>query len=364
MKNKSTILVAPLNWGLGHATRCIPIIQNLINCDYEPIIATDGEALKLLRKEFPKLLFEELPSYNITYSKKPQFFMFKILSGTPRILKSVKQEFKATQKIVKKHSICGIISDNRFGVYSPNVESVFISHQINVLSGYTTSLSSKIHKEFIKNFDECWIPDFEEQFNLGGKLSHDFQLRTKIRYIGPLSRFKKTYTETTNDVLLLLSGPEPQRTLLETKLLSEFKDFENSVIMVRGVIENEQKQSRFGNILIYNFMTSSQLEETINESKIIVSRSGYTTVMDLVKLGKKAFFIPTPGQTEQEYLAKKFDLEGIAPSCKQSDFEISELEKVENFIGFNQLDSVLPEDLFDVFRVKENSLPTAISLST
>ena len=134
--------------------------------------------------------------------------------------------------------------------------------------------------------------------------------------------------------------------------------------MVRGVIENEQKQSRFGNILIYNFMTSSQLEETINESKIIVSRSGYTTVMDLVKLGKKAFFIPTPGQTEQEYLAKKFDLEGIAPSCKQSDFEISELEKVENFIGFNQLDSVLPEDLFDVFRVKENSLPTAISLST
>ena len=215
--------------------------------------------------------------------------MFKILSGTPRILKSVKQEFKATQKIIKKHSICGIISDNRFGVYSPNVESVFISHQINVLSGYTTSLSSKIHKEFIKNFDECWIPDFEGQFNLGGKLSHDFQISTKIRYIGPLSRFKKTYTETTNDVLLLLSGPEPQRTLLETKLLSEFKDFENNVIMVRGVIENEQKQSRFGNILIYNFMTSSQLEETINESKIIVSRSGYTTVMDLAKLGKKLF---------------------------------------------------------------------------
>jgi uncharacterized protein (TIGR00661 family) len=364
MKNKNRILVAPLNWGLGHATRCIPIINKLIHEGFEPVIASDGVALKILQKEFPNLIFEELPSYNITYSKTSYFFKFKILSSAPKVLKTVKEEFKKTKKIVKQHDISVIISDNRLGVHHPKIKSIFITHQVNILSGLTTFISSKIHAEFIKKFDECWIPDFEGIQNLGGKLSHDFKISTKTKYIGPLSRFTKTLVEPNYDFLLLLSGPEPQRTLLETKLLNEFKDFEGNVIMVRGVFENEQKQSRFGKILVYNFMTSSQLEETINESKIIVSRSGYTTVMDLAKLGKKAFFIPTPGQTEQEYLAKKFDLEGIAPSCKQSDFKISELEKLENFIGFNQLDSVLSEDLFDVFRVKENSLPTAISLST
>ena len=111
-------------------------------------------------------------------------------------------------------------------------------------------------------------------------------------------------------------------------------------------------------------MTSSQLEETINESKIVVSRSGYTTVMDLAKLGKKAFFIPTPGQTEQEYLAEKFNTDHIAPACKQSDFELSQIKRVTGYFGFKEFSSEIPEDLFESFRVNENSLPTSISLST
>ena len=364
MKNKIRILVAPLNWGLGHATRCIPIINKLIHEGFEPVIASDGVALKILQKEFPNLIFEELPSYNITYSKTSYFFKFKILSSAPKVLKTVKEEFKKTKKIVKQHDISVIISDNRLGVHHPKIKSIFITHQVNVLSGLTTFISSKIHAEFIKKFDECWIPDFEGIQNLGGKLSHDFKISTKTKYIGPLSRFTKTLVEPNYNFLLLLSGPEPQRTLLETKLLNEFKDFEGNVIMVRGVIENKQKQSRFGNILIYNFMTSSQLEETINESKIVVSRSGYTTVMDLAKLGKKAFFIPTPGQTEQEYLAEKFNTDHIAPACKQSDFELSQIKRVTGYFGFKEFSSEIPEDLFESFRVNENSLPTSISLST
>lgn len=364
MKNKKRILVAPLNWGLGHATRCIPIINKLIEEDFEPVIASDGEALSMLKKEFPQLAFEELPAYDITYPKKDYLFKIKILSSSPKIFKTYKKEHKATQKIVAKHNILGIISDNRFGVYSSKLKSVFISHQLNVLSGSTTWISTKVHREFIKKFDTCWIPDFEGNDNLAGDLSHNFKINTQIKYIGPLSRFSKIKSTKTIDILLLLSGPEPQRTLLETKLLNEFKVYKGRCVMVRGVVEKDQKSTWFGTIETFNFMTSNQLEKTINSSNLIISRSGYTTVMDLAKLGKKAFFIPTPGQTEQEYLSKKFNAESKVPYCNQKDFKMELLDDIETYSGFKSYSLDLPLDLFDLFKVNENSLPTSISLST
>jgi uncharacterized protein (TIGR00661 family) len=347
---KKKILVAPLNWGLGHATRCIPIINALIKLGFEPIIASDGDALALLQKEFPNLLFVELPSYKISYSKRKAYFKLKLLKDTPKILKAIKAEKKATKRIVKTHGIVGIISDNRLGVYNKKVPSVIVTHQLNVLSGSTTKLSTLLHEEFIKHFNECWVPDFEVDDNLSGKLGHGNITETPTKYMGPLSRFFKKDIKIVNKLLVILSGPEPQRTLLGEKLLEELKNYKEKTVFVSGNIEDKQTVQVFENMTLYNFMTSQELEKTINESELIISRSGYTTIMDLAKLGKKAFFIPTPGQYEQEYLAKRLSELNRVPYCNQNDFTIDKLEQLKHFKGFESLIFETDfEDLFSLF---------------
>ncbi len=347
---KKRILIAPLNWGLGHATRCIPIINALIICGFEPILASDGNALLLLQKEFPNLSSVELPSYNITYAKSGKLFKLKLLKDSPKLINAIKAEKKVLTEIIENNNISGVISDNRLGIYSKNIPSVFITHQLNVLSGNTTWLSTKMHQKFIHKFDVCWVPDTESNINLSGKLGHTDSLKVSKEYIGPLSRFKKRNLSTVNDILVLLSGPEPQRTLLEEKLLVELKNYNGKVVFVKGVVEKKQARKRIGNMVIYNFMTSELLEKTINESALVIARSGYTTIMDLAKLNKKAFFIPTPGQFEQEYLAKRLTDLNLVPSCNQDDFTIEKLKKTNTFRGLESFDdNVNFNDLFSLF---------------
>lgn len=345
---KKRILVAPLNWGLGHATRCIPVINALIRFGFEPIVASDGDALAFLKKEFPSIITIELPTYNINYSKNPIFFKLNMLKQAPKLLRAIHAEKIATKTIVESHNIKGIISDNRLGVYNKKVPSVVITHQLNVLSGSTTWISSLLHKTFIENFDVCWVPDYKGAFNLSDKLGHSHStFKIPIKYIGSLSRFSKKETVTTNKILVLLSGPEPQRSLLYEKLFQLLKNYPQKVVIVKGSVEKKQTIQTMGNLRIYNFMTTQELETTINESELIVSRPGYTTVMDLAKLGKKAFFIPTPGQYEQEYLAKKLSSLNIAPYCNQKDVMLSKLEVANSFKGFE--DFVFETDFKDLF---------------
>jgi len=327
------ILVAPLNWGLGHATRCIPIIKALQHEGFEPIVATDGVALTLLQKEFPTLTFLTLPSYEISYAKKGIFFKWKLLFDSPKMLKAIKKERKLVKKWVKEYGLSGIISDNRLGVFSKKIPSVFITHQLNVITGNTTWLSSKIHQYIIKKYTECWVPDVAGIPNLTGKLGHLKNPDFPITYLGALSRMEPKKLEKKYDLMVLLSGPEPQRTMLEEKLLEEVQRFTGEVLFVKGKMEKEQQMVIQNHVEIYNFMTSEQLEDAIQQSDMVLSRSGYTTVMDLAKLHKKAFFIPTPGQFEQEYLAKKYKKEGLVPYAKQEKFRIELLNEVPFYQG-------------------------------
>ena len=353
MNFKKRILVAPLNWGLGHATRCIPIINALIDHDYEPIIASDGVALQLLKKEFPDLEAIELPSYTIKYSKKGYHFKLRLIMDAPKILKTIKAEKRVIKTILKTHRISGIISDNRFGVLSKKIPSVFISHQINVLSGNTTWISSKLHQKLIRKFDECWVPDLKKEPNLSGKLGHLKKNQLNLKYIGPLSRFNDFDSKTIYDVLVMLSGPEPQRAMFEEQLLQQLETYKGKVLFVKGIIEDRQSITKKGDIIIYNFMQSKELEKAINESEMVLSRSGYTTIMDLAKLNKKAFFIPTPGQFEQEYLAKRLQKLQLAPSCKQTDFKIEMLDTVNNYKGLQSFNFETDyKDLFCLFEGK------------
>jgi uncharacterized protein (TIGR00661 family) len=348
--NPKIILVAPLNWGLGHATRCIPIIRALQENNYIPIIASDGIALDLLRKEFPYLKTVELPSYHIEYAKKGKHFKWKLVKSLPKMIDAILREKKMVAGLITELDIDGIISDNRLGVFSKKVPAVFITHQLNVMTGNTTWLTTKIHQKIINKFSACWIPDFEGTPNLAGDLSHFTSKKFNLKYIGPLSRMHKKESSIKYELMIILSGPEPQRTLLEERLKTEIDSYSKNVVFIKGLVEKEQKKEQVKNVTYYNFMKSRQLEQTFNESSLVLCRSGYTTIMDLAKLEKKAFFIPTPGQYEQLYLAKKLEEEGVAPFSFQEEFRIADMTKVANYKGLLNMPNELNwSELFEIF---------------
>lgn len=347
------ILVAPLNWGLGHATRCIPIIRALEIEGFTPILASDGVALDILRKEFPQLQSIVLPSYHIEYPKNGVFFKLKMVANSPKMLAAMLSEKKLIKEIIKEHNISGIISDNRLGVRNKKIPSIFITHQLNVMTGNTTWLTSKMHQYIIKKYDECWVPDVNTIPNLTGKLGHLEENIKTVKYIGPLSRLHKKSLEKKYDLMVILSGPEPQRTFLEEKLIVELDNYVGKIIFIKGKIEAKQIIETRNNITFYNYMNSQELENSFNESEFILCRSGYTTVMDLAQLEKKAFFIPTPGQYEQEYLAKKYKKEGLVPYCKQEKFTVEKLLEVNLYKGLKDFNTKIDwKVLFEIFLKK------------
>jgi len=313
----------------------------------------------LLQKEFPLLKSYALPSYNIKYSKSGKNLKFKLLLSIPSVIAAVKKEHKIVAQIIKKEGIVGSISDNRFGVYNSNIPAVYITHQLTVLSGKTTGITSKTHQKNIKNFNECWVPDFENELNFSGDLGRLETTDFNLKYLGILSRFKPVKCTNKYNLLIVLSGPEPQRTLLENKLFLELKNYQGKVLFVRGTLENNLKletsnltigQSR--NIKIRNYLLKDALEEALNESEIVIARSGYSSIMDLAVLGKKAFFIPTPGQFEQEYLAKTLKDKLIAPFSNQQDFSLEKLNEIVNYTGFKKTKSKFNLSNFHLFERK------------
>jgi uncharacterized protein (TIGR00661 family) len=333
------VLVAPLDWGLGHATRCIPVIQELLNRNCEVAIASSGSALELLRKEFPGLRFFRLRPYRVKYPEG-RLLVLSLFLQTPRIQGVIAREHKQLEQITLEHRIDLIISDNRYGCWSDKVRSIFIGHQLNIQLPGVLKLVQPIvnfmHRRMIRKFSEVWIPDEEGETNLTGKLS---VTNLPVKHIGILSRLKKAATEIRYDLAVILSGPEPQRTLLEGIIFDQIRHQENlKIIVVRGVIEGEGNWKQVENFVIVNFLQSRKLEEIINQSKLIISRPGYSTIMDLARLGKKAIFIPTPGQTEQEYLAERLMAKRVAYSSAQKNFDLAKaLAASAGFTGFSNI---------------------------
>lgn len=351
MVNSKNILVAPLNWGLGHASRCIPIIKALERNGFTPILASDGASLQFLKNEFPHLTALELPSYGIEYPKKGAHFKWKLLLNGPTMMSAIVKEQQLVGQWVNEYQLKGIISDNRLGVRNKQVPSVFITHQLKVLSGATTWLSSKIHQHYIAKFTECWVPDVKESPNLSGRLGHLNSTKLPIKYIGVLSSMQKKEVPLKYQLLVLLSGPEPQRTLLEEKLINTLQDSKFKILFVRGKVAEQQQIEQVNQIRFYNYMQREELEQAFNESEMVLSRSGYTTIMDVSVLEKKAFFIPTPGQYEQEYLAGYYKELKIANSSTQDDFKIKDIfDAATEYKGFRALESTNAwEELFRLF---------------
>ena len=342
------ILIAPLDWGLGHATRCIPIIKYLLEKNCEVIIGADGRPLQLLQKEFPSLEFVVMPGYTISYPKNGSMVL-KIASQIPKILSGIKKENEHLKKIIKEKKIDAVIADNRFGLWSKDVPCVFMTHQLMVKSPFGENLIHKLNKNYISKYSECWVPDRKDS-GLSGDLSHQFPLPENAKYIGVLSRFTSPLNPLSRgrgeggEVLVILSGPEPQRTVFEKKILDQLNiplnppsKGELTALIVQGVTEKNERKTLSENVSVVSHLTSDGLQKEILSSDIIISRPGYSTVMDLAILGNKAIFVPTPGQTEQEYLAKYFSEKKIAYSVSQKKFDLKiALEESKNYSGFTE----------------------------
>lgn len=350
---KKKILVTPLDWGLGHATRCIPVINELLKRDCEVMLASSGDAFILLQKEFPQLKIFKLPGYNPRYSALNGSMVLKIGAQLPKILKAIFKEHQAIEKIIHEEKINVVISDNRYGCYSKNVKSIFVTHQLNILMPDSWKWGERCLNHFnhrqIKNFDECWIPAPPDSFIPELLLSPS---SIKKKYIGHLSRFKKTKDEKKYDVIAIISGPDPQRQILADKIQAQFKVSDLKTLLVRGSVSGTSQIRTNGNHAEVNHLLSNDLNEAINQSSIVVSRSGYSTVMDLVKLNKKAIFIPTPGQTEQEHLAVELMKNKIAFSMKQSEFDLEKALKesvsYKGFVNFEYAESLLSKAIDSV----------------
>ncbi len=332
MLSSKRILVAPLNWGLGHATRCMPIIDLLLEKGVEVLLATDGRSYELLKNEYPNLRLLKTPSYNITY--KSGNMILNIAPQLPKILRAINKEKKWLEEAITKYKIDAVISDNRYGMCSKQIPSIFLTHQVNIkLNIGLAGLANWNSKRLIRQFDECWIPDFKDTPNLSGELSHPAIL-PNVRYIGMLSRLKKQPMRLLYHLAVILSGPEPQRTLLEEKIKAQLSNTTKKVILVRGITEQADEEN-LGNLTIKNFLTANELSNVFASTKLVLARSGYSTIMDLVKLGKRAILIPTPGQTEQEYLAKRFHEKQQFYCQQQNNFELlPAIEQAERFTGF------------------------------
>ena len=335
---KPRVLLSPLDWGLGHATRCIPIARNLLAQGAEVLIATDGSVETLLRAEFPKLEFLRLPGYEISYGKNKIDLVGKILLQIPRILQVIEEENEWLKNTIENYELDAVISDNRYGLYNEKIYSVFITHQLQIQTGLaiTDRIVQNINFNYINKFDACWIPDVAAKPGLAAQLSHPKRKpQTPLHYIGWQSRFDHAVRGKDQHILVMLSGPEPQRTIFEEIIFSQLSSCKQAVVIVRGRPNETTVPSLPGNATVYNHLKADELQEIIADASIVIARSGYSTVMDLIPWKKKSILVPTPGQTEQEYLAEQLVKQSYALSFTQEEFNMEHALEVASIFPYS-----------------------------
>lgn len=333
MVKRKRILICPLDWGLGHATRCVPVIRLLMQRDADVFIGSSGSALQLLKQEFPTLSFFELPSYRPVYPSSGSMAL-TLIGQLPKFGKVIRAEHLIIEKVIDDYKIDVVISDNRYGCWSPKVKSVFITHQVNLRMppgfAWASSAVNYFLQRSIRKFNELWIPDLP-----AGELTAYFS-STKFpnqKYIGWLSRFSHGVNVPIRyDIIALVSGPEPQRSIFQDLLVRQVNLLELKALLVTG--EPGKLFHQKGDLEIVNHLAASELGDAINASRVVVCRSGYSSVMDLIALGKNAIFVATPQQPEQLFFARYLKEKNIAFSVDQDKFQLKEaLEKSKEYKG-------------------------------
>jgi len=333
------VLVAPLDWGLGHATRCIPIINTLKINGIDVLLAGEGPSLEILVKIFPGTPVLPLEGYRVRYSRNRALFLPKLFAQSIRIKKRIKKEHTWLRWAIDTYAIDAVISDNRFGLWSSRIPSVFITHQLQIKTGFKLLdlLATPINYRFIKKFSACWVADVSENENLAGDLSHPKgRVPFPYQYIALLSRFCYSEAEKKGTILFMLSGPEPARTSFENRILQQASQIPKPMILIRGLPgERALPKNIPDNLTVFNHAEPSELSRMIAGSEMLVCRAGYSTLMDLCALKKQAVIIPTPGQTEQEYLAKYLHQKKLFMRVEEKHFTKEQIKEALEVFPFS-----------------------------
>ena len=356
LQQKTRVLVCPLNWGLGHASRCIPVIRKLQQAGFEVLVAADGRALALMQNECPDLMYIRLPGFSPRFSAGSKL-IWKIISWLPALAWHTCREHHKIKQIVRDHKISVVISDNRFGLYTKAARCIFITHQVMIKTPSSISFLEpvlyRINRFIIEKFDDCWIPDLPGINNLSGDLSHKYPLPRNAHFVGLLSRFRKNNqagSEIKGPLLAVLSGPEPQRSIFEELVKKQLSEINQEAIIVSGTPEKMMPAKSGKQLTILNHLETEELGEAMTRAGIVICRSGYSSLMDIVVLKKKeVLLVPTPGQTEQEYLAERVLEKGWLIAQKQNNFDLQvALDEMKNCEGIDLADdnSLLSEQIF------------------
>ncbi|MDA3819553.1 MAG: glycosyltransferase [Candidatus Delongbacteria bacterium] len=332
-ESQKTVLIAPLNWGLGHASRMIPVIRSLQNSGYKVTVAAGSPSDEMIRQELPDIRIVSIRSYNIRYSRH-NLLMLKLFSQVPGLLRDLLYERTWIKQYVKRENPELIISDNRFGLFHSRVKSCYITHQVNVIMPHYLKMFQPliryIHRRLIKNYDICFIPDFPGKGGLSGKLAHaSGTFNFPHHFLGSLSGFLELTPKPSTmvpDVLAVISGPEPQRSLFIRKLRHVFSDDERQIWLIAGQPEISYDHTD-KHVRVISHLKRAELKYLMQHTPVLITRSGYTTLMDLYEIKRKAILIPTPGQTEQEYLATYFS--------EKYEFKAMEQKKIKDPATFH-----------------------------
>jgi uncharacterized protein (TIGR00661 family) len=334
IKKPARILVAPMDWGLGHASRCVPIIETLLSHGAEVVIGSNGRALSFLQEVFPGLEALSFPAYNIRYPGSNM--LWNMATQSHKFWSAIYREHKLLESIIQSHSLTGVVSDNRFGCWSTRVPCVFVSHQTYPpFPRLVRQLGYFINHYFIRKYNQLWIPDIEGRNNLSGELSRSIS-SLPTEYLGSLSQLAAKVKDSSveYELLVLLSGPEPQRSLFEKKVMEQVQELELKTMLVQGKTEFFMESKPSDQLKVVSFLKQEDLGRAISSARYVLCRSGYSSLMDLSAMGKKAILIPTPGQAEQEYLAKRMQDSGYCPFQYQHQLDIKKgLESILEYEG-------------------------------
>lgn len=347
MKNTPTvkrrILISPLNWGLGHATRLLPVIYALQKKGHECLIAGEEPAITVIKEVFPGLKYIPIKGFKVRLSSSNKQVL-KLLFQFPAFIHSIFRDRITVQRLVKRYQIDLIISDNRYGFRNRSIPSILITHQTNPETGWFMSWTKPIVnltlRWWVSRFNACWIPDINASPSISGRLSQK-QLNTSTFFTGILSRLsvidktKFNNNIKTPDILVILSGPEPQRSQFESLIIKRFINSRHKVLVLQAQPNKTPLATPKGSVTLLPHCDASTYFRLLTGSKQIICRPGYSTLMDLFYINRKAILIPTPGQYEQLYLARhmmnSFKFKTIEQSCilKSSVLEnIHDTEKI------------------------------------
>jgi UDP-N-acetylglucosamine transferase subunit ALG13 len=343
-KVKPLILFAPLDWGFGHTTRCIPLIRQALLEGAEVVVACNSDQKALIEPEIRGICFVDLEGYAVRYSSSGWATVLRLILQIPKILIAVNREHTWLRQYLEKNTVSAIVSDNRFGFYSTACRSIFITHQINIRTGtgkLIDAIASRINRSLISRFSECWIPDTGKSPSLAGALALASSAPIPVKRIGVLSDFTTiSVTRYRYRYLFLLSGPEPQRTLFENIILGMKHKWRPHSILIRGLLSTPISSHDES---IIDYAGRSQLNKLICDAEFVVCRSGYTTLMELTSLRKKVITVATPGQGEQQYLARYWHDSGIAATIDQEDLSWDTLTQTSRSFNFATVADAFPE---------------------